>query len=317
MSSLPPVGVSSSEANACRSVERSIASQGADFYFPLAAASSSVFCAESLHHRKFSNQPFHSQCVATELTSLGVKFEQPGIFSWGILFLVLIVYGCLLLIPFDKDSLREDTQSSCAFITPLFADDCIPVLGCLLNQELNCILKYVVVSKLLLSSFGALKDSTGPGFTSPITPFFLVKCALLRRNPRDISSDGSRDELHKSKNTCSNKTTQTIHHPLQWLATKISLFLKFLSHLIDTDKNCLGRIVVASSDSIKIYLGCSSYTHLAVVDFYHWIYDSHRMSNPRSIRANRLWMWEMRKNLALAKPKVLKFNFGFQSVVTR
>ncbi len=65
------------------------------------------------------------------------------------------------------------------------------------------------------------------------------------------------------------ETSLTLQASHFWRAEKVSLFLFHSTlHFIDSDKNCLGRIVVASSESIDVFLNLVVVKILVVVNSY-------------------------------------------------
>lgn len=280
LGSLPPIGVIPSGSITLGGVERSVASQKTDLYFLKAAAKSSkFFCFWNLQSSKFFQCIPQPQYKATEFTRQDNKLDQPDFF-WGNICLVLIMYGFLFFNPFGSDPLGRCAQS-CAFLTPLFADWFTIPLSTLHQPGWDNKENYIVVSCICLRLFGVRCGSNGRVFTSCLTPLFLDKCAILGGCHSDMSLNCSSNQLGKAKITDSKEINPTVLFPLiaQWANRKIFLFLHlflFFSLLvIDADKNCLGRIVVASSDSITSFYHNknNSIVHqkLAVVDLPNYV----------------------------------------------
>lgn len=243
---------------------------------------------------------------------MGRTDDSTRIYFWDSLCVLLpIVYGFLLAILFAVKPL--ESVRSYVLLTLFCVESCSISCG-FLCEDMVMKMTFTVLNNLCLSPCGARLCADGRHvFTCFLTPLHLAKYTF-RSSESNVSWDGNHNKFHEIE-TVRDREISRIHqhNTLQRRALEVSLFLILflilLSRLIDADKNCLGRIVVASSASINActFNNILNNNNLAVVCFLVV-----RCATTEGLTRTP-WMLEMRKNLALAKPKVLSFNSDLTS----
>ena len=110
-------------------------------------------------------------------------------------------------------------------------------------------LRYTVVNTMWIFQYVKYKGFNGRVLTSFLTPLFLVKYAFFREFQRRWSYYDKNRVFRKILNFDFNGSGLMIRYATQWAMEKSLFLITPHFHSIDPDKNCLGRIVVASSDA--------------------------------------------------------------------
>ncbi len=119
-------------------------------------------------------------------------------------------------------------------------------------------LRDTVVNTMWIFQYVNYNGFNGRVLTSFLTPLFLVKYALFREFQSRWSCYDKNRVFRRTLNFDFNGSSLMIRYTTLWARQKSLFLITPHFHSIDPDKNCLGRIVVASSDAS---LECTSITN--------------------------------------------------------